>query len=156
MMTLQYFRAEDRYDPSQRSRSNPRDHSGDQDKVGRLRGRLQGTSDTSKDGADEDTIDSTDPIRQPTSGKTSKDGSQVVDGNDTTLMEFIGDDAVGTDTNRVDIVGRGVDASHDTLIIAFEENGDQGEDLNSDGEVARAKALPKLGARRGEHLDRRC
>jgi hypothetical protein len=107
---------------------------------------LQGTSDTSKDGADEDTIDTTDAIGQPTSGKASKDGSQIIDGNDAALVEDIGNDAIRTDTDGVDIVGRGVDASHYTLIIAFEEDGDQGEDLNSDGEVARAKALPKLGA----------
>ena len=61
-------------------------------------------------------------MRKPSTSETAHDGSKIVDGDNATLVGDIGDFSVrSSDRYFSDIVGRGIDTSHYTLIIIFEK-----------------------------------
>ena len=63
--------------------------------------------------------------------------------DDTTLFGLIGDCTVGqANVHLLHIVGRCVDASHDTLVVPLKEDSDQGEDLDGNVELRRRQLLP--------------
>ena len=63
--------------------------------------------------------------------------------DNTTLLSLVGNCAICTaDVHFSHIVWRGIDASHDTLIIALEEDGDEREDLDGDVELGCGQLLP--------------
>lgn len=47
-----------------------------------------------------------------------------------------------TDADFLDVVGRGIDASHDTLVISLEEDGDERKGLDSNIELGWRELLP--------------
>lgn len=69
-------------------------------------------------------------IRCPAPGKASRNTTHVVHRDDTSLMKSIRDSAVGEpNADPFNISWRGVDTAHNTLVIAFEEDANEGECL---------------------------
>ena len=64
--------------------------------------------------------------------------------DDSTHLPFVGDGAIlKADIYLSNVIWRSIDASHDTLIVPFEENGDQGKDLDGDIELRSRQLLPQ-------------
>ena len=115
-----------------------------------MRSSLQRTTDKRKDRREEDTIDTPDSVCDPASSESTYDSTEVVDGDDAALMRGVCDGSVceayadfcyvvGTGVYLVlvldvekDVKGNGTYASHYSLIIAFEEDGNQTECLDED------------------------
>jgi len=133
--------------------ANTREHSSTDHKVGVLRGRLQSASHQCKQGARKKTVDAADPVGQPSAREAAKDGSEVVHADNASLVRLVGHRAVGqTNAHLLDIPGGGIDASHDALVIALEEDGDEGEGLDGDVELARRQPLPDCEIAHGGYL----
>ena len=67
-------------------------------------------------------------------------------------MNFVCHGAVGqADTNLSDIAWRSINSTHNALIVAFEENADEGEGLDGDVELRRRQPLPESGVPHGVH-----
>lgn len=56
--------------------------------------------------------------------KATKHGSEVVHSNEATLLRCVRYDAVGADTDGLDVAGRAVDKAHHALVVALEDEGD--------------------------------
>ncbi len=92
---------------------------------------MESTADQGEHRSVEQSVDSPDPVCEPSTCEAAHDSSEVVNGDDATLVSGVCDLPIwGSDSYFGDIVGRGVDASHDTLVIALEEDGYERECLN--------------------------
>ena len=61
-----------------------------------------------------------------------------------THLRFVGDGAILTANVYLSyVIWRGIDASHDALVVPFEEDSDQREDLDGDVELRRRQLLPQ-------------
>lgn len=126
------------------SSTHASDDSCHQDEVRTLRSALQGTADKSKERPYKQPVYTADTICQPTSCETAKDGSEIVHTDDTAFVCGIGHSTIWeADTHCFNIARGGVDASHDPLIITFEEDRNQREDLNSNIELRWRQSLPQ-------------
>ena len=95
-------------------------------------------------------IDPPYPVRGPPSSEASKDTAKVVHRNDAALMNSVGDMAIWqADADLADVARGGVHASHNTLVISFEKDADQGEGLDGDIELAWRQPLPESGVAHG-------
>lgn len=125
---------------------------------------MQSTSDESEHSSEEETVDSSDTIGCPSTNEATNDGTEIVlqiqislqslsfmkgfrgpthDTNDTSLLGGIGHGTIGgTDVDFSNVVRRGIDTAHDTLIISFEEDRDQSKRLDGDVELSRREPLP--------------
>ena len=88
-------------------------------------------------------IDAANSIGSPAASKTPNNTTQVIHRDDSSLMDFVRDSAIWeTNANLLDIPWGSVDAAHDTLVIALEENANQGKSLDGDIECSRREPLP--------------
>lgn len=100
-------------------------------------------------------IDTTDSIGCPTSSEAAEYATKIVDRYDAALVDSIRYCAIRqSDPDFLDIVGRRIHASHNTLIIAFEEDTDQGERLDSDVQLCWRQLLPEGGVTHREESRR--
>ena len=92
-------------------------------------------------------VDSANPICCPSASETANNTPQVIDGDDTALVDGVGDMASRrvAYANFSYVSRRGVHASHDTLVVAFEEYANEGKCLNSKVELTRREPPPKIG-----------
>lgn len=105
------------------SSANTSHHSGDQHKIGALNRSLQSAPNQRKNRADEQAIDPANAVSQPAASKATEDASEIVNTDDAALVGSVGYSAIGfANANLSHVVGRGVDAAHDALVISFEEN----------------------------------
>lgn len=93
-----------------------------------LGGSLECRTDNSYCGAYEDGSYASDVISDPSAGEGAYQSSQIIDRHYAALEDVIGHDhaavwALMPKSHAGIVVVRGIDASHDTLIIAKEQNG---------------------------------
>ena len=130
MVSSRGLREEHRGDAGQGTGADTSNDARDQNEVGGLGSRLQGTTDESKDCSDEETcqkgqrmaydsidgkencqiargnspIDTSNTVSEPTASEATKDTAEIVDGDDTTLVEGVGNlavDVADSDLNDV-------------------------------------------------------
>lgn len=158
---------QDRSDASESSCTESRYDPGNQDEIARLRRALKGATDQGEDRSQEQSIDATQAVRDLTASKAADDGTQVVlcdcrlvnaaphaamiasthNGDDAALMGHVNDVAlgIGPKTDGLKVTAGRVDAAHDTLVIALEEDCYQGKCLDSNVQLGRRKPFPESG-----------
>lgn len=127
-------------DTSQGSSTETSDYTSDEDEGSTLRRCLQSTTYKCEDGCEEKTVYSPNAIGCPTTNEAANDGTKIVLGmvngvsvirlmytynaDDTALLCCVCDRARGilTYANFSNVVRGSVDATHNTLVISFEEN----------------------------------
>lgn len=121
------------------------------DEVARLRSSLQGATYESKDGTNEEPVDTPDPICRPTTSKTTHNTTEVVNGNNASLVDIVRHLAVRqANADLFDVLGGGIDTTHDTLVVSLEEYADERKCLDGDIQLGRGQALPKRGVAHGD------
>lgn len=94
-----------------------------------MRSGLKGTSDHRHYSTKDDGLFATESVPDLTADEAAKHGAEVVDGHDASLLGGVGHDAVGADAHKVNVASGTVDAAHDTLVVAFENQGNGGEQV---------------------------
>lgn len=76
---------------------------------------------------------------------------ETYNGNNASLMSRINHItlSIGLKADSTQIATGCIDATHDTLIVTLEEDGDEGECLYSEVELTRRKPLPESGVAHG-------
>lgn len=104
MLCASDFGTPDGHDGGEGTCAETGNDTGDEDHVAGLGSGLDGATDGCEDCAEHDTLDTTEPVCDPTADEAAKDAAEVVNCDDSTLVDLVGDDAVRANADFVDIV----------------------------------------------------
>ena len=94
-----------------------------------LRSSLKSTADQSQYAAEDDGLFAPESVPDLAADEAAEHGAEVVDRNDASLLGGVGHDAVGADPHQVNVARGAVDAAHDALVVAFEDQGHGGKEV---------------------------
>ena len=123
---------------------------------------MEGTTNESENGTEKDSINSPDSVCNPATNKAADDGTKIVlqplsdkvgyrqehkertyYADNTSLFCSLGDCSISeADANLLNISWRCVHTSHDSLVVALEEDSDEGKGLDGDVDLRRREPLP--------------
>lgn len=117
-----------------------------------MSGSLERGSDDSPTSSETDRLDAAITITKPTTNETADESTKIVDGDDTTLEKSVVDDWGARYRVRMTelhsllvVIQRTVDATHHTLVIPEEEDGETGNAVDSDEKATLLEFVDHIG-----------